>query len=520
MPENRHRRSPQNRPASPQTAVRLDGGPLLPRDLARVARDAAPVRLAPAAVHAVAASRERLERATRDGQPHYGVNTGFGSLARVRVPDQQLADLQRNLIRSHAAGVGDPLPDDVVRGMMLALAASLARGRSGVRPAVVRTIIDCLNHRLTPLVPEVGSVGASGDLAPLAHVAFALIGEGHFRTPDGRTHPAARILRQHGLTPLELQAKEGLALINGTHLMAARAALLLHDLDRLFNAALAAAAMSIDACRATDQFLSPHAADLRRHAGTAAVAQRLRALLTGSTIIPSHRDDDPRVQDPYSLRCMPQVLGAVHDAIERFRPAVLAELDAVTDNPLILPDGSLVSAGNFHGMPIALPLDQITPAIAHLAGISERRSFLILAAADPEAHLRPYLSPHPGVSSGLMIAQYAAAACCNEIIALAAPASVANLSTCAGMEDYNSFGPRAAAKADRALRLARYVVAVELLCAAQAIEFHRPLRSGRAVERAHAFIRQAVPPLTKDRPPAADTEAIAALIASGHFDTL
>lgn len=504
------------------TTLTLTGSPLSLADVASVARAAARVALAPSALGAMQASRAVVEHATQDGLPHYGINTGFGSLARTRIAPDQLRDLQRNLIRSHAAGVGPLLPREVVRATMLLLAGSLSRGLSGIRPVVVERLLDLLNHDITPAVPEVGSVGASGDLAPLAHIALVLIGEGEVLT-DGGVAATAPILAQRALAPITLEAKEGLALINGTHLMAARGALLLHDADHLVNAAIIASAMSIDACRATDAFLDDRVHAARQQPGQRDIAARVRALLAGSEILPSHAENDPRVQDPYSLRCIPQVLGAAVDALAYIRAAIERELGAVTDNPLVFGgtalqsgvSGEIISAGNFHGMPLAIPLDCAAIALSHIAGISERRTFLMLAAADPEAHLRPYLSPHPGVSSGLMIAQYTAAACCNEIITLCTPASVSNISTSAGIEDYNSFGPRSAAKAARALDLARHVIAIELLCAAQALEYHRPLKSGHGVEAAYSKIRSVIPPLASDRPPSPDIEAISRLIASG-----
>jgi histidine ammonia-lyase len=438
----------------------------------------------------------------------------------VRIADDQLSEVQHNLIRSHAAGVGEALPEDVVRAMLLLLAGSLSRGCSGVRPVVVERLVAMLNAGVTPVVPETGSVGASGDLAPLAHAAQVLIGEGKAYC-KGQRVAGKEALRQAGIEPLALAAKEGLALINGTHLMAAQAALLMADFDRLFDAALVAVAMSIDACRGTDAFLDERVFEARRQPGPARVAARLRLLMRGSEIVKSHEENDPRVQDPYSLRCAPHVLGAALDSADHVRKSVNNELAAVTDNPLVFSgDGSaeaIVSAGNFHGMPISLPLDVLAISIAHLAGVSERRTFLMLAASDPESHLKPHLSPRPGLHSGLMITQYVAAACCNEIVSLASPASVVNLPTCAGMEDYNSFGPRSAAKARRALELATQVVAIELLCAAQGLETHRPLRSGEVVERAHAKVRAVAPTLTADRSPAPDIEAIAGLIRSGRF---
>jgi histidine ammonia-lyase len=461
-------------------------------------------------------SRRVVEAALSDGLSHYGINTGFGSLSRQRIGQTDLRTLQRNLIRSHAAGVGEPLPAEVVRAMMTLLAASLCRGRSGTRPLLAESIVAMLNADIVPIVPSLGSVGASGDLAPLAHVALCLLGEGDVMTPSGTT-TAAAALQRTGLCPVTLEAKEGLALINGTHLMAAQAALACADAQVLFDWALDAGAMSIDGCRATDSFLDERIHAARTQPGQQQVAAKLRDALRGSEIVTSHLENDPRVQDPYCLRCMPQVLGASLDCLTYVRTAVERELGAVTDNPLVFsqPDAAIVSGGNFHGMPLAIPLDAMTIALTHVAGISERRTFWMTAAFDSESHLKPYLaSGQPGLSSGLMIAQYAAAACCNELITLCAPASVANIGTSAGMEDYNSFGPRAAAKARRAIDLARSVVAIELLTAAAAIDVHRPLRSGDRIELVHRAVRGVVAALTEDRPPAPDIRAIEQLMLS------
>jgi histidine ammonia-lyase len=406
--------------------------------------------------------------------------------------------------------VGEPLPAEVVRAMLLLLAASLARGLSGVRPVVVERVVDLLNAGVTPVIPSVGSVGASGDLAPLAHAALVLIGEGE-ATWRGERLSGGAALRAAGLQPVELETKEGLALINGTHMMAAIAALTLADVERVFAAALCAAAMSIDACRGTDAFLDARVHEARRQTGPTEVAARLAALIEGSQIVPSHLHNDPRVQDPYSLRCAPQVLGAALDAIHFARRIVENELGAVTDNPLVFPPDpkhkrQFVSAGNFHGMPLA-----------HVAGISERRVYYILAASDAQNPLNPHLSPVPGLHSGLMIAQYVAAACCNELIGLATPASVSNIPTSAGMEDYNSFGAYSALKSCRALERVTQVVAIELLCAAEALEYQRPLRSGAGVEAAHAAVREKVSRRTADRPPSPDIAALERLILSGRF---
>jgi histidine ammonia-lyase len=499
-------------------------------DVVAVARGMRPVALSTAAEKALAASRARLESVLDDGEAHYGINTGFGSFSRVRISAGDLRDLQRNLIRSHAAGVGEPLPTETVRGMIFLLICSLSRGLSGVRPATVRSLTMMLNKGVHPVVPSIGSCGASGDLAPLAHAVLVLIGEGRaeFR---GRLMPGAKALAAAGVRPVVLEAKEGLALINGTHLMAAQGALLMHDFWRLFEAARVAAAMSIDACRATDAFLDDRVHAVGSTGGQRVIAEELRGLLKGSRILPSHRLNDPRVQDPYSLRCAPQVMGAVLELGWYLEVQLTNALQAVSDNPLVFGMGGegiegsrdrgskteVVSAGNFHGMALAIPLDTMAIGLAHLAGIAERRVYHMLSGFDPETGLPPFLSPAPGLHSGLMIAQYTAAACCNELIGLATPASVANLSTSAGMEDYNAWGPRAAAKARRGLELARNVVAIELLCASEAIEHHRPLRSSPAVERAVTLIRTVVKKLTADRPPSPDIGAIAGLIERGGF---
>lgn len=520
------------------TTVTLDGSPLSFAQVEAVARQGAIVQIGPAAREALSRSRAGVESVLNDGLPHYGINTGFGQFSRQRIAPNDLQDLQHNLIRSHAAGVGPPLPAETVRAMMLLLAASLCRGLSGVHVEVVERVLGVLNAHVagkpgvsssfwTPIVPETGSCGASGDLAPLSHVILALMGEGFMQLGNDPTpRPASEALKAIGQPPLRLEAKEGLALINGTHLMAAQAALLVQDVDRLFSAALTAAAMAIDASRGTDSYLDPRVYQARNQPGPGAVAARLRALLQGSSIIPSHEENDPRVQDPYSLRCMPQVLGAAWDALQYVRNAASHELGAVTDNPLVFASGSpggiaeIVSAGNFHGMPIALPLDVLSISLSHVAGIAERRVSHLMAAGageDLEAHLPAFLSPKSGLHSGFMIAHYTAAACCNEIVGLTMPASVSNFTTSAGMEDYNSWGPRSAAKARRVLELTRNVVAIELLCAAQGLEHHRPLRSGEGVEKAHAIIRTVVPPLVADRSPAPDIAAIVELIRAGRI---
>lgn len=508
------------------TTVTISGKPLSPTDIEAVARRDARLALADDARAALARSRQVLERETRTGEPLYGVNTGFGKFARQRIADAELRELQRNLVRSHASAVGEPLPTETVRAMLAILAASLARGRSGVRPVTVERLVAALNAGVTPVVPSIGSVGASGDLAPLAHAILALMGEAEAEH-EGQRMPGDRALERAGLQPIDLEAKEGLALLNGTHLMAAEGALLLCDIDRLTRAALCACAMSIDGARATDAFLDPRVYVARNQPGPALVAMRLRELLAGSQIVRAHKEDDPRVQDPYSFRCAPIVMGAAIDLLDHARGCVERELGAVTDNPLVF-DGpgdpakgeapsAIVSAGCFHGMPIALALDTLPIALAHLAGIAERRVYFITGASDDQNPLPMFLSPKPGLHSGLMIPQYAAAACVNELVGLANPASVANVPTCAGTEDYNSYGPRSAAKARRAVELAEHVVSVELLTAAEAIEHQRPLRSGAGVERAHSVVRERVAPLTSDRTLSPDLAAIRSMIRDGRF---
>ncbi len=503
-----------------EEALILDGQALTTEEVVAVARHGLPLRISEEGLRRVVLGRARLEHAMRDGKPHYGVNTGFGALGRVKIPDTDLGLLQTNLIRSHSTGVGETLPKESVRAMGVVLAASLVRGYSGVRPEVLEMIVQLLNQGITPLVPRVGSVGASGDLAPLAHFALVILGEGKVEF-KGRVETTSQTFASVGLQGLRLAAKEGLALINGTHLMTGRAAILMEDFRQLWGVSLMAAAMSMDACRATTSTLDPRIHRIRGQEGQEYVAAELAQLLEGSEIVASHRENDPRVQDPYSFRCCPAVLGGVWDAFEYVRRCIASELGGVTDNPLVFGkgphatvDGELVSGGNFHGMPIAIPLDVVTIAIAHLAGIAERRIFHMLSGIDPEAELPTFLTPQAGLQSGLMITQYTAAACCNEIVGLATPASVYNLSTSAGMEDYNSFGPRSVEKGTRALELARSVVAIELLCAATGIDYHRPLRSGLRIELAHAKIRQCVPPLTEDRSPAPDIAALEALICN------
>ena len=502
--------------------ISLNGSPLSIPEVAQVATASVDITLSADARARMQRARDEVERIATGPEPVYGLNTGFGSLSKVRIEPDRLEELQANIVRSHAAGVGEPLPKPVVRAMMGLLAASLARGHSGVRPRLVDHLAEMLRIDLIPIVPSRGSVGASGDLAPLAHIALAFLGEGATMMLQ-RPQPMMLPMLAAGMKPMGLEAKEGLALLNGTHLMAACGSLAIERFDRLLDAGLVAAAMSIDACRASHGPLASEIHEVRRQPGQIRIADRLRGLLEGSTIVEAHREDDPRVQDPYSLRAIPQVVGAASDAAESVRRTVEFELGAVTDNPLVFGtepgDGParIVSGGNFHGMPLAIHLDLLRIAMVHVAGISERRTFWVLSGHDVHNPVTPYLAEDPGLQSGLMIAQYTAAACVSEMQTLANPASVANIPTSAGIEDYNSMGATSGLLALRCLELLRTVISIELLVMAQAIEHQRPHRSGGPVESAHEAIRAVVPALTGDRSPAPDIAAVERLVESGDL---
>jgi histidine ammonia-lyase len=481
-------------------------------DLEAVARGARPAPLDAGDRARIAAARGVVEDALRSGRTVYGVNTGFGDLVTVSIAPEDAAQLQLNLLRSHAVGSGEPLAEEVVRGMVLLLANSLRRGRSGVRVEVVELLLALLERGVTPVVPSRGSVGSSGDLAPLAHLALVLVGEGE-AVLGGQRLPGAAALARAGLEPVRLGAKEGLALINGTHLMAAAGGLAVRAAQRVLDAAVVAVALSLEAFKGSTVPFDARLHELRPQPGQVRVAARLRALLEGSPVVASHADCG-RVQDPYTLRCAPQVLGAVADALDYVAGALERELDAVTDNPLIFPDdGDVLPGGNFHGQPLSLPLDHLALAACELAAFSERRTFALLSPS--YAGLPPFLTPRPGLSSGLMIAQYAAAALVNECQVLAHPAGAGSIPTSAGQEDFNSMGALAALKATTAVRYAAHVVATELICACQGLEFHRPLRSTDALESALARVREYVAPLDEDRSLAAELEALAGALHSG-----
>ncbi len=488
-------------------------------DVERVAFDGSVrVELADAARPAIDAARAVVDAAVAEGRVVYGLTTGFGALAEVVIPTDRIAELQENLIRSHAAGVGEPLPEPEVRAIMVLRANVLALGHSGVRPQVVERILDLLNHGIHPVVPSRGSVGASGDLAPLSHIALALMGEGEV-VVGGERRPAATALRAAGLEPVRLAAKEGLALNNGTQAMTGVGALALLAAERAVETAEVAGAMSLEAMRGTPDPFDEAIQRARPQPGQVESAARLRALLRDSEIRESHRADDPRVQDAYSLRCMPQVHGAARQAFRYARQVLEVEANSATDNPLIFPeDGRILSGGNFHGQPVAQVMDLVAMACADLAAISERR---LARLVDPDlSGLPAFLTPEPGTNSGFMIPQIAAASLVNEIRLLAAPASVDSIPTDANKEDHVSMGMTAARQARDAVRLLETVLALELLAAAQGLEFLRPLEPGVGVAAAHARIRERVAPLERDRVMGPDIEAVEALVRAGAFARL
>ena len=499
--------------------LELHGDRLSLEDVGRVAGESSPrVLLADAARTRVEAARALVDRVVAEERVVYGLTTGFGALSEVVVPPDRIRELQLNLIRSHAGGVGAPLSEAETRAIILLRANVLALGHSGVRPVIIERLAELLNRRVHPIIPERGSVGASGDLAPLSHLALVLLGEGEAML-EGERLPGAEALRRAGLEPVILEAKEGLALNNGTQVMTGIGILALLAAERAAETADVAGAMSLDGLRGTPDAFDEAIQRVRPHPGQATSAARLRALLKGSEIRESHRHGDPRVQDAYSLRCMPQVHGAFRQALAYIRSVLEIEANSATDNPLIFPDeGRTISGGNFHGQPIAQVLDLLAMACADLASISERRLARLI---DPTmSELPAFLTRDPGVNSGFMIAQIAAASLVTELKLRAAPASVDSIPTDNNKEDHVSMGVAAALKAREAVRILETVLALELLVAAQAIEFHRPLRSGPGVELAHARIRERVPALEEDRVLAPDFAAVEELVREGAFSNL
>jgi histidine ammonia-lyase len=496
-------------------ALALDGHSLTLQDVRRVADGQSSVSLAPAARARMQRTRGVVEDIVRRNAVVYGVTTGFGKLSDIAIPPDRLAELQVNLVRSHAAGVGPLLPEREVRAMMLLRANVIAKGYSGARPDLVELLCGMLAAGLYPPVPEQGSVGASGDLAPLSHLALALIGEGRLRRGADEA-PARDMLVAAGLAPVRLGPKEGITLINGTQAHTAVAALALADAMALWRTAHVAGAMSLEALLGTPVAFDPRIHDARGQEGQRESAALLRDLLADSEIRESHRTNDPRVQDAYALRCMPQVHGPVLDAI-RFAEAVVGrELNAATDNPLVFDDGTMLSGGNFHGQSVAMVLDFLAIALTNLATMSERRTDR-LVHPDLNEGLPAFLSPDPGVNSGFMMAQVTAAALASECKVLSHPASVDTIPTDGGKEDVVPMAMGAAWKLRRVVRNVQHVLAVELMCAAQGVDCRAPLRPGRAVALAHATVREIVEPLGADRVLSDDIAALARAVAEGRF---
>jgi len=496
--------------------LEIFGDRLRLEDVEKVARgEVAEVKLAAEARARVEAARAFVDRIVEEGRVVYGITTGFGALAHVVIPPDRLRELQANLIRSHASGVGAPLPVEEVRAITLLRANVLARGHSGVRPVVVDLLLELLNRGVHPVIPERGSVGASGDLAPLSHLALVLMGEGE-AFYGGERLPGAEALRRAGLEPITLAAKEGLALNNGTQAHTGIGVLALLAAERAVDTADVAGAMSLEGLRGTPDAFDELIQRVRPHPGQAASAARLRWLLRDSEIRESHRENDPRVQDAYSLRCMPQVHGAARQALAFARQVLEIEVNSATDNPLIFPEeGKVLSGGNFHGQPIAQVLDVVAMACADLASMSERR---IARLIDPAlSGLPAFLTKEPGVHSGLMMAQIVAASLITELKLRAQPASVDSVPTDANQEDHVSMGMASALKLRESVRLLETMLALELLTAAQALEFLKPLRPGRGVEEAYALVREKVPALEGDRSLSPDIAALEELVRCGVF---
>ena len=467
----------------------------------------------PTARGRVVASREVVERAVHDGRVVYGVTSGFGALSTTAIPPERSRELQTSLVRSHASGTGPPLSREVVRGLMLLRLNSLLAGYSGVRPELPERLVEFLNRGLVPWIPEQGSVGASGDLAPLAHLALALTGEGAFRPiRPGAPEPAGDVLRREGIPPFALAEKEGVALLNGTSLMATYLALSVADTRGLLDAATVAAAVSFDALEGSPESLDDRLGEIRHSSDQRASAAALRALLAGSDL--SAPRTSWKGQDPYTLRCLPQVFGAVRLALGMAEGVSERELNAVSDNPVVFAPDEFVNGGNFHGQPLAFALDALAIAVQYLAAFSERRIARLVHPALNRG-LPPFLAPEPGVSSGFMIPHYLAAALVNENQSLVHPASASSLPTSADQEDYVSMGAWAGAKLARVLENTRRVLAVEWIVAGQALELRRPRVGGQGSEAALRALRARVSPWTQDRSPAPDIEAVAAGIGTG-----
>ena len=494
-------------------------GPVAPADVVSIARDGARVRLAPDAVTAMQHAREAVEALAADTLPHYGISTGFGAMATTHIPVERRGALQRSLVRSHAAGVGAEVEREVVRALMALRLSTLATGRTGVRVSTAQAYAAMLNAGITPVVPEHGSLGCSGDLAPLAHCALALTGEGDVRDAHAVLRPAADSLVGAGLAPVVLAEKEGLALINGTDGMLAMLVLALHDLRVALRTADIAAAMSVEALLGTDRVFAADLHALRPQPGQALSAQNLRALLAGSPIVESHRGPDcTRVQDAYSLRCAPQVHGAARDLAGFAAGVADRELDSAVDNPVVLPDGRVESNGNFHAAPVAYALDILAIGVADVAGMSERRTDRFLDVSRSQG-LPPFLADDPGVDSGLMIAQYAAAAIVSDLKRLAVPASVDSVPSSAMQEDHVSMGWAAGRKLRRAVAGLQQVLAIELLTAARGLDLRVPLQPAPATAAVRGLLRTRVAGPGPDRQLSPEIAAVTDLVRRGDVVT-
>jgi histidine ammonia-lyase len=498
--------------------MELHGQPLELTKIAAAALDSEPVRISTSVHDRIRRSRAVIDRIVAEDRVAYGVTTGFGKLSDVRVPRSDLRDLQLNLVRSHACGIGPPLSEPEVRAMMLLRANVLTLGFSGIRLEVIELLCEMLNRRVHPVIPEKGSVGASGDLAPLAHLSLTLVGEGEAFF-EGNRLPGTDALKRAGLAPVSLEAKEGLALLNGTQGMHGVGGLALFRAKRLARVADVAGAMTLEGLKDTPSAFDPRLQEARPHPGQKAAAIHLLKLLEGSEIRESHRENDPRVQDAYSVRCMPQVHGAVRGAIRHCEEVLLVESASATDNPLVFVDsGDIISGGNFHGAPLALALDYAGIAMTDLMTICERRIDRMVNP-DKSEGLPAFLARNPGLESGFMIAHVAAASLLNEARVLAHPASIDNVSTSGGKEDHVSMGMTCALKLRSIVELAENLVAIELLAGAEALEHRRPLKAGAGVERAFAAVRRIAPPLERDRPLSHDIAGVAAGIRRGDFDS-
>ncbi len=494
--------------------IELDGLNLTPEDVYKVAVDGEEVSLAKAAVKRINASRACIEKAITEGKHIYGVNTGFGALSNVVIDSSQIEQLQENLIRSHCTGVGDPFSEPEVRAMMVLRANFFARGNSGVRLALVQVLIDLLNNRVHPVVPQKGSVGASGDLAPLAHLASVLIGEGEAFC-EGVRLPGREALKWAGLEPIRLKAKEGLGMINGTQTMTAVGVLALLKAERLVRIADIVGAATLDALRGTLTAFDPDIQAVRPHPGQMEVSKNFHKLMKDSEITVSHKDC-PRIQDAYSLRCIPQVHGAVRDVLRYVRNVLTIEINAATDNPLVFPEKDKVeSGGNFHGEPVAFALDFMGIAMSELGGISERRIEKLLNPVFSD--LPPFLTDKGGLHSGLMMIQVSAASLASENKILASPASVDSIPTSSDKEDHVSMGTTAARKVHEIIENVEHILAMEILASTQGLYFLEPMKPGIGIQAAYRLIREVVPPIEADRRYHEDIRAIRGLIESGRI---